>query len=266
MAGRSQKSQGEGNTNPRPRRVCFTLNNYTETDLIELQRIFAQKGANWLWGRERGESGTPHIQGYAEFRNQVAFDTMKEWNKRIHWEKARGSRAANVAYCSKEGQCEGPLKPFIPRDPLTGLALYPWQEDIMALLDTVADDRTVHWYWEPHGGRGKSALVKHICITRKGVLVVSGKAADIGYAIYTYCTNNGGHGPAVVIVDIPRCNIDHVSVQAIESVKNGLLFSTKYESGQCIFDTPHVIIFANFPPPIETMSQDRWHIVEIDGT
>jgi len=50
---------------------------------------------------------------------------------------------------------------------------------------------------------------------------------------------------------------------AIEQVKNGLVFSGKYESSMLIFNPPHVVIFANDTPDESMYSNDRWHIHKI---
>jgi len=70
--------------------------------------------------------------------------------------------------------------------------------------------------------------------------------------------------PKVVIIDIPRTSESFVSYGGIEKIKDGCFFSGKYESGMVLYDNPHVICFANFPPVSETMSADRWHIVKIE--
>ena len=51
-----------------------------------------------------------------------------------------------------------------------------------------------------------------------------------------------------------------MNYEVIESVKNGVVFSTKYESQMKVFKTPHVIIMANFAPDESKMSSDRWDI------
>lgn len=47
-------------------------------------------------------TGTPHIQGYVVFKYQKRFNTLHNFNQRIHWEVARGSHKKNIRYCSKE--------------------------------------------------------------------------------------------------------------------------------------------------------------------
>jgi hypothetical protein len=63
------------------------------------------------------------------------------------------------------------------------------------------------------------------------------KSDNIEYAY------NGEH---VVIFYFSRSQAHHVNYEVIESVKNGIMFSGKYESCSKTFDFPHVVIFANF--------------------
>jgi len=43
-------------------------------------------------------------------------------------------------------------------------------------------------------------------------------------------------------------------------LKDGVVFSGKYEGGARLFPPPHVIIFANFLPDFTKLSADRWVI------
>ena len=52
----------------------------------------------------------------------------------------------------------------IVRDPLDGKTLYGFQKEILALIDTAADERTVHWYWSYKGCIGKTSLCKHLVL------------------------------------------------------------------------------------------------------
>lgn len=46
---------------------CFTLNNYTPANEVTLQGAIGQCGISYLsYGREVGEQGTPHLQGYLQ--------------------------------------------------------------------------------------------------------------------------------------------------------------------------------------------------------
>lgn len=83
------------------RRWCFTLNNYTDEDIAALEQWAAKRFL--IIGREVGESGTPHLQGYVELQHPLKLSTLKNVSAKAHWERAAGDQKSNIAYCSKEG-------------------------------------------------------------------------------------------------------------------------------------------------------------------
>ena len=139
-------SEKSGNTKriPASKRWCFTLNNYGEDEWLQILNSLKEKG-NFIMGREVGEQGTPHIQGYVEFHTKCRpLECIK--NKRIHWEKAKGNQEDNIKYCSKDKDFETNLE--LPYDPLQGLILKDWQQEIVDICkDPSLDKRTIHWYW-----------------------------------------------------------------------------------------------------------------------
>ena len=83
---------------------CFTINNYTEEEYESLCDVLADKGYYWIAGREVGEGGTPHIQGYVSFSRRITLQSIRSLlSDRGHYEVARGSPSKNRAYCSKDG-------------------------------------------------------------------------------------------------------------------------------------------------------------------
>jgi len=54
-----------------------------------------------------------------------------------------------------------------------------------------------------------------------------------------------------------------VNYSAIESIKDGLATSAKYESTQLVFNSPHVFIFSNDLPQVHKLTLDRWKIFTI---
>lgn len=51
---------------------------------------------------EKGENGTPHLQGYVQFAKTKRLSAVKKINGRAHWEPRKGSHEQAVAYCTKE--------------------------------------------------------------------------------------------------------------------------------------------------------------------
>lgn len=105
---RADKSKDGNNKTSllRSRRWCFTCNNYT-AEQIRAIREQGAKNKFMVFGFEVGEQGTPHIQGYCEFKNDTSLSLLrKTWPLGIHWEKAKGSKQQNITYCTKEGKHE----------------------------------------------------------------------------------------------------------------------------------------------------------------
>lgn len=84
-----------------------------------------------------------------------------------------------------------------------------------------------------------------------------GKTADILY---------GYSGQKIVVMDLARDSHDYVNYGALEQLKNGLVYNTKYESGMRMFETPHVVVFSNFPPDESKISSDRVKLTTLGAT
>lgn len=264
----SSSSKDGGNTKLRPtkqispaKRWCLTLNNYTTDELNTISSIVPGLCDLAIIGKEVGENGTPHLQGYLEFKNKLRPKNALTID-RIHWEKAKGNRSDNIKYCSKEGNnflnigCPKPLKDFYDKD-----MELDYQREIKELIVTEPDRRKVYWYFDREGNKGKTTLTRHLIMTYpdKILYLSKGKYADIAYVI------NEANMDFVdtILIDLPRNNGNKVSYDAIEAIKGGLILSTKYEGKMKLFNPCHVIVFANEPPEYHKLSADRWVVKEI---
>lgn len=241
------------------KRWCFTLNNYTLEEMETLETLFRSNG-NFIFGKEVGEQGTPHLQGYVEFDKKVR-PIEFVGNKRISWRKSKGTKEQNITYCSKENNfITNFILPEKLKDPLANIELYNWQKDILNIIKTEPDSRKIYWFYDSKGNIGKTSLAKHICINNKNCIFLGGKAGDIKSAIADMPIK-----PKICIFGFPRSLENFVSYQALEEVKDGIFFSGKYESSMCLFNPPHVICFANFAPDKDKLSMDRWVIKNLNG-
>lgn len=288
MTGKGEKTSedGLGNTrNQAPKEIrsrFFTLNNWTEDEKDAIiEWLESRKGMQYMIQAEVGENGTPHLQGCWKSPSPIKRDWLKKKFPRIHWEPIKRWEKA-VKYCCKlDTRVDGPWcsnneKKFIEKDPKQGIidpmmgkTMYEWQEHVEYILESEPNDRTIWWFWEPKGNCGKSALVKHIWLKYWGeVVIATGKGNDVRNQICRHV--NGvpekeieGKPIKIALLDFSRSIEDYVSYETIEQIKNGLLYSGKYEGGVCGFNPPHVMCFANFEPEIDKLSADRWEIINI---
>lgn len=84
-------------------RWSWTWNNYTQDDEYYLADMVLQKTVKFaIWGYEVGEQGTPHLQGYIEFKKRISFELVRKKFRNNHIEPARSDKAANIKYCTKD--------------------------------------------------------------------------------------------------------------------------------------------------------------------
>ena len=133
-------------------------------------------------------------------------------------------------------------------------ALKPWQDTLYTELQGPPNDRTVQWVYDPLGNTGKTWFAKFLVIQDGAIRFENAKSADIKYAY---------NGQRIVIFDFCRSLENQINYEAIESIKNGIFLSTKYESQMKVFASPHVCVFANFMADLTKLSEGRWDICEI---
>jgi len=292
------------------RAICFTANNYGESDLAAIKASPLYKYG--IVGEEVGESGTPHLQGYLQLAKRTRWNTVrKQLNALLtngaSIREAKGTAEQNKIYCSKDGKAsewgtpttkgqrvdleafkdailEGKsweqlalehtgaharyhkwgerlakeIKTREAKEALKRLmetkTLRAWQQ---YTLDRLANqsERTVLWIQDSTGGKGKTFLAKWLCVMQDAFYVEGGKKADISYA-YDF--------QSTVVFDLSRQTQEFVNYGTIESFKNGMMFSAKYESTMKVFAPAKVVVFSNWAPDKSQLSADRWEIIDLD--
>lgn len=99
------------NARVRSNRVVFTLNNYTEEDLVAFEEHLLNSTdiVYAIIGQEIGENGTPHLQGFIHVDAKPKQCGILYWRNRLpggqrcHFENAHGSDEDSRGYCSKDG-------------------------------------------------------------------------------------------------------------------------------------------------------------------
>lgn len=139
------------------------------------------------------------------------------------------------------------------KDNFSEVKLNDMQNEVIKHLDN-QNDRQITWVFDSVGNTGKTFLAKHLIAKRGAIRFTNGRTQDISYAY----KNN-----PIVVFDFARSCEERINYQIIEDLKNGMLFSSKYESSCKIFAPPKIVIMANFQPKLETLSADRWDIINL---
>lgn len=268
-------TQGEvGNTettSKRSRGWCFTLNNYTEEEYENIKSNLHSNTIKYIIGKEVGENGTPHLQGYCYYKEGKTFKYMKTINERIHWERARGNPSQNYEYCSKQNvaACNGFEKKqtqqdIIKQEMLTeyeNIEWKQWQQEVLDIIAEGGDDRKINWIVDIEGNKGKSLLARYLCI-KENCILADGKKDNIFNAFKVACVDENKR-INLCIMDIPRSNEKFTNYGVIEKILDRIIYSGKYEGGQILLPKMTVIVFSNFVPKKEEMTSDRWNIIVI---
>lgn len=255
------------------KRWAFTLNNYTSRDVDLLKTKEVMSVPVMIFQSEIAATGTKHLQGYLEFAKQrrpLQFYKRILGHSRMHWTACDGDREKNVTYCTKEDTYDGKIRyeRGLPRR-LVKLTREVMRANQLAIADEYKEfedplfGREIHWYWEEKGGWGKSILCKYM-VHQMGALLLGGANKDALYGVASWVTKFG-EGPPIIIFDIPRVNAGAVSYQSLEYIKNGVFYNSKYESGMVLFNSPHILVFANCPPDYTKLSPDRWCVKELQA-
>lgn len=233
-----------------------------------VQKTLAVYAKKYIFQLERGEEKKLlHYQCYVNLREKDRPGTLEKKLKaalKLDSISARPSstygREALKKYCmKKQTAVDGPWADHaIYRGQDLIRDLRPWQQQIVQLTDTTPHPRRIYWYYDPVGSAGKSSLAKYLYYHKKILTLTIGNAGDLLNMVSKM------QGLPAYIFDISRTKGGKTAMsdlyQAIESVKNGYFINTKYETSVCCMAIPHIIVFSNFYPDKNALSQDRWVI------
>lgn len=143
---------------------------------------------------------------------------------------------------------------YIPRQIRDIKELYPWQQSIIDNL-AIFDTRSINWLYCPSGNIGKSTLTGYCRAYKiaKTIPMINDYKDLMGCVIDMKSSS--------YLFDFPRAmkkdKINQI-YSAIESIKDGYAFDTRYKYRELTFDCPNIWIFSNTLPDYSLLSSDRW--------
>lgn len=294
------------------KRWCFTINNYHHADEDQVQSFGSKPECTYLvYGREVGENGTPHLQGYFILNERKSLAFCKRcFHGTAHLEVSRGTPEQASEYCKKDGdvyeQGELPVRangggkrtdldafiewldeldyrpsrkecllqhprvackyrnffelacaklPERPRIDVESVELRDWQRDLATRLDGRADDRTVEFFIDNEGNTGKTFFCTYLLskFPDDVQILKPAKRDDMAHAV--------DETRRIFVIDCPRGTMEYLRYDVLEMLKDGIVFSPKYNSSTKIFPhNTHVIVFSNEAPLMDKLSRDRYKL------
>lgn len=241
----------------------FTLFNYEEVE-DEVKRTLrkACKLAQYIH-EICPKTGKPHLQGFFKVKKGEGCrftELKKRFPAWIHLEATYADDVANLDYSSKvrdQGTdlfYVGPAKLRLPG------TKFDWQNQILEIIkDEEPDTRTIHWI-ATTGNVGATTLCKYLVDKESAICATKGTYADLAQILAGAVKAGRDLNEKSVITFNYSRSAKGISYAGLESIKDGLITSTKYESSTIVFNAPHLLIFSNKLPDIGKITLDKWKI------
>lgn len=248
----------------RSRAYCFTINNHNDTDASQLQALCDSGKVKYLVaGKEVGEEGTPHIQGYCMFKSPTAFSTLKGFLSRAHIEVARGTPEENITYCTKdEDYIEFGDRPMTAKQAGEKGREY-WETQLKAARENRLEDvdpklQMSHWknivairdYYLKDLGNEYRPGIKNYWLhgpTRSGKSRAVREAfTDIYYKMANKWWENYGMQEVVLIEDLDKTH--HVLGHHLKLWADNYPFRGEIKNHSVMARPKHIVVTSNYHP------------------
>lgn len=236
-------------------------------------------GKKFVYQLECTDNNNYHYQGYISLKVKSRVGTIgKAFSSHLSGcHLSICSDAGKLAlqkYCLKaETRVAGPwadrsLEEFEEEEEYKGADLYsvpyPWQQQLEDHLKDKCDskdDRKIIWLYDPQGAGGKTKFIKKMAWKYHSTPCSYGRTTDILNLVSKVKRKR------CFLFNLTRAKPMEIGSQdlysTLESIKDGLVVNTKYETKSQIFDPPHIVVFANHLPNLSHMSADRWDVRQL---
>lgn len=249
-----------------------------DTDYRNMESLiitFREYCTRWVFQLEQGEE-----TGYRHFQCRISFGTAKRPDTAIRWAQehigpCRITPTCNTVrvtgnefYVTKdETRIAGPWKDndevpaYVPKRFRGEITWRKWQEQFLSKID-IEEDRFVNILLEETGNIGKTFVCTYLTIMKRAVYIpVMDESKDVMAMVLAKEKHN------LYLIDIPRAaskKFMNAMYTAVEMIKNGYAYDSRYKWRDEFFEPPQVWIFTNTRPPHGMLSKDRFKIWKVN--
>lgn len=121
-------------------------------------------------------------------------------------------------------------------------------------------DRGITIVFDETGNRGKTWFIRHCYETGRAIYLPSTIRTVQGLIQYVASAYNGQE---MILIDIPRSwKWSEELYSAIETIKDGLVYDTRYNASMKDIWGVKVAVFCNTLPKLDKLSIDRWEVID----
>ena len=178
-----------------------------------------------------------------EFKNSVKSGVYDEKSLReLH----------STVWASSERFCRQYIEDNKPKHRVEPFPLRPWQQELYQALAHPPDTRTIRFIVDLNGNQGKSWFARYYLDMhdKDTQIIVPGRKVDMAHIVRD--------DTRVFFVDCPRSKQgEYIQYDFLEELKNGQVFSPKYDSKMKTLAPPHIVVLMNERPDLTKLSRDR---------
>lgn len=129
-------------------------------------------------------------------------------------------------------------------------ALRPWQDELLGILQGEFMDRRIIVVHDVQGNAGKTTFANwYSAVNPKTQVMRAARYIDMAYIL--------DETMEVFMFDVERSCVETDIWRFVEAIKDGRVFSSKYECIQKRIAPNHCVVFCNHLPPADAWSADR---------
>lgn len=136
--------------------------------------------------------------------------------------------------------------------------LREWQDDLEQALEDPPDDRSIQFFVDPDGGKGKTWFQQYYLskYPDKTQVLSIGRREDVAHSVDVT--------KSVFLFNIPRDGMQYLQYPILEMLKDRMVYSPKYNSRmKYLHHLPHILVFCNEEPDMTKMTEDRFKITHL---
>lgn len=238
---------------------------------IDIRAVLKSDALHWCFQLEKcPTTGNPHYQGRIRLRDKkrrsgvvlLFTDTVLQG---ADWRPTTSVNSKNFNYQMKrDTRIEGPWCDTDPEpmpqtkdtEIIDQKGFLPWQGQVYNDCKRVGG-RTINYIIDKKGNKGKTTFLKWMVQKKFAEYIppLDNMKELVGFAI-DFPSN-------AYIIDMPRALTKKNLKQfwsAIETIKSGIFFDTRYKGRRLMREPVQIWIFANTEPDFSTQTVDRWRV------